>query len=389
MPRAGAGSPSLGGRDQAWRRRCRTGTPGRRQGLGPRGEQAWGALPLTSLLAWQCLSPGHRRTVAAGSLGRLQTPRFFGQLRHGPAALSRGACEAGAERLGCGSWAVLHVSWVFALSSRLLALPSGFAGSRLPPACSRLPRGLPVVSPCSCPASATSVWPPVPLGPSRLPRGGAGGDAVATGAQQVAEAGGTPALTGPPHEAQWGPGRGRSALQTCVHVCVRACACVACVWHGVSAPGARCASGRARAPGLRVRRAHVHRHLHVMCPEAAGAWVSLWRTSVWTREPVSSAAPAAWRLPRSPLRLEGWFGDRCSPGLGLSGWPSGAMPTSRTVSAAVAAQFCGLEPWAPRQRAWRAPRLHGPLTPSRSPGLPGPARACFSGDEAVRSKQCG
>lgn len=172
-------------------------------------------------------------------------------------------------------------------------------------------------------------------------------------AQQVAEAGGTAVLAGPRHEARRGPGRARPALQT---PCARAGAHACCV--------------------------SMLRAVHQGWPVLLGQASSVPRCSVictspsQTRLEPGSASGALRFGPASPCRLR-------ARSLAATTWPDaagsgrvaiGCHANVQTCAAAVAAQFCGLELWAPRQRAWRAPLLHGPLTLSPSPGLLGPAQ---------------
>lgn len=179
------------------------------------------------------------------------------------------------------------------------------------PGCSRPPRRVVAVSPCSCPCICHLCVAPSPFG-AQPASTGRGCRSTAGGRGR-----GDPRADQTPARGPAGARAGVPALQTpaCGHVCARACVCVAC---RVSAPATRHASGMARASGPACQ---AHRHLRVTFPDATPAWVSLWRTSVWIRKTVSSAAPAAWRPPRGPLQVE--IVIRCRAGVGTAapqGW---------------------------------------------------------------------
>lgn len=138
-PQAAAGSPPREGRDQAWRWGCGAGRPGRRQGLGPRGEQAWGwgAPADLSIGAAVCVSWARGTVARAPGAGR----RRWGSLGSCVTVLpglaeasARPGAASGVRQPRC-AW---HVSSGFALSRGSVWLPQ----QHLLPTCSRLPSHL-------------------------------------------------------------------------------------------------------------------------------------------------------------------------------------------------------------------------------------------------------
>lgn len=232
-----------------------------------------------------------------GSPGRPQTLGFFGQLCHGSAWLSGGVCKTRGSVWGAA--AALCLACVLGVCSvpRLrLASPAAPAPNLQPSS----------QSPCSCPASATSVWPQVPLGPNQLPWGGA----VTTKHSRWQRLGAPPSWPDPGTRPGGGPGA--PALLCRPHVRVRVRMRVVCPCCALCIRDALCFwAKRPACPGaLSSARHPPRRDLSLGQP--------LEHFGLDPRARVV-CAPAAWRQPHGPVRL------------GLGGWPSGAMPTSRPV----------------------------------------------------------